>query len=518
MNKEEYRNRVNGCWMGKNIGGTLGMPMEWERSRNQVTYYTHDLDGKPLPNDDLDIQILWLLALEDKGIHIDAKTMGEYFNEFMIFTHAEYGVAKTNLRTGFQPPVTGSFNNDFKDSCGSYIRAEIWACLFPGKPEKAAEYAFEDAIIDHGDGEGVYAEIFIAVMESAAFYIKDIRKLIEIGLSYIPEDCAVSHAVRSAVETFDAGISEEDAREHIMKNFIGHLEWHYISEEDEKKGYQNGKMGWDVPSNIMIIIYGLLFGGGDFEKSILAAVHFGEDTDCTAGTIASLFGIMYGVDFFEKKWTEPIGSGIVTYSIDPFRMAGRIPATVEEFTERVFKQKELAWKELGLAEKEEEGEGEESSWHAKPYFQNLYDEMRNIRYKFPYLNVRVDYCGEPVITQGEPKKIKLVLSNTSKSLTADRVNVYLYSRDGCIVMPQNEVSVFLTMAHMGAGIKEVEFQVCAEGPLKPIYRFVAEFIFEENKNRKTMHVPLVLVSQMGTVREVKWEKKGPHAVNNLPRI
>ena len=393
------------------------------------------MDGKPLPNDDLDIQILWLLALEDKGIHIDAKTMGEYFNEFMIFTHAEYGVAKTNLRTGFQPPVTGSFNNDFKDSCGSYIRAEIWACLFPGKPEKAAEYAFEDAIIDHGDGEGVYAEIFIAVMESAAFYIKDIRKLIEIGLSYIPE-----------------------------------------------------------------------------------AVHFGEDTDCTAGTIASLFGIMYGVDFFEKKWTEPIGSGIVTYSIDPFRMAGRIPATVEEFTERVFKQKELAWKELGLAEKEEEGEGEENSWYAKPYFQNLYDEMKNIRYEFPYLNVRVDYCGESVITQGEPKKIKLVLSNTSKSLTADRVNVYLYSRDGCIVMPQNEVSVFLTMAHMGAGIKEVEFQVCAEGPLKPIYRFVAEFIFEENKNRKTMHVPLVLVSQMGTVREVKWEKKGPHAVNNLPRI
>ena len=336
--------------------------------QNQVTYYTHDLDGKPLPNDDLDIQILWLLALEDKGIHIDAKTMGEYFNEFMIFTHAEYGVAKTNLRTGFQPPVTGSFNNDFKDSCGSYIRAEIWACLFPGKPEKAAEYAFEDAIIDHGDGEGVYAEIFIAVMESAAFYIKDIRKLIEIVLSYIPE-----------------------------------------------------------------------------------AVHFGEDTDCTAGTIASLFGIMYGVDFFEKKWTEPIGSGIVTYSIDPFRMAGRIPATVEEFTERVFKQKELAWKELGLAEKEEEGEGEENSWYAKPYFQNLYDEMKNIRYEFPYLNVRVDYCGETVITQGEPKKIKLVLSNTSKSLTADRVNVYLYSRDGCIVMPQNEVSVFLTMAHMGGG-------------------------------------------------------------------
>ena len=54
-----------------------------------------------------------------------------------------------------------------------------------------------------------------------------------------------------------------------------------------------------------------------FEKSVLTAVHYGEDTDCTAGTIASLFGIMYGIDFFEAKWIDPIGHGIVTCSIDP---------------------------------------------------------------------------------------------------------------------------------------------------------------------------------------------------------
>mgnify|MGYP002625376788 CR=1 FL=1 len=141
MTREEYQNRVLGCFVGKNIGGTLGMPMEWERSKNDVTYYTHDITGDPLPNDDLDIQILWLLALEEQGLHIDSKILGQYFNEYMIFTHAEYGVAKTNLRAGLQPPVTGTFHNKFKDSCGSYIRSDIWACLFPGNPEKAAEYA-----------------------------------------------------------------------------------------------------------------------------------------------------------------------------------------------------------------------------------------------------------------------------------------------------------------------------------------------------------------------------------------
>ena len=86
------------------------------------------------------------------------------------------------------------------------------------------------------------------------------------------------------------------------------------------------------------------------------------------------------------------------------------------------------------------------------------------------------------------------------------------------VLPQNEVSVFLTMSHMGDGIKEVEFELLAEGPMHPIYRFVAEFIFEENKNNSVMTVPFVLVSEMGQTVPVKWEKNGPAATPNLPRL
>lgn len=84
------------------------------------------------------------------------------------------------------------------------------------------------------------------------------------------------------------------AREQMLQNFIGHIEWHYISPEDEAKGYGEGPFGWDVPSNLFIIAYSLLYGEGDLEKAMCTAVSFGEDTDCTAGTIASLFGIRYG--------------------------------------------------------------------------------------------------------------------------------------------------------------------------------------------------------------------------------
>ena len=76
MTKNEFRSRIMGCWMGKNIGGTLGMPMEWKRCKNNVNYYTHDLNGEPLPNDDLDIQILWLLAWKKGDFILTPKILG----------------------------------------------------------------------------------------------------------------------------------------------------------------------------------------------------------------------------------------------------------------------------------------------------------------------------------------------------------------------------------------------------------------------------------------------------------
>jgi len=432
----------------------------------------------------------------------------------MIFTHAEYGVAKTNLRAGLQPPVTGTFHNKFKDSCGSYIRSDIWACLFPGNPEKAAEYAFEDALVDHGNGEGVYAEVFMAALESAAFYEKDIRKLIDIGLSYIPEECTVSKAIRDAIRTFDEGMSVEQTREYLMQHYIGHLEWHAIAKEDEEKGYNEGPMGFDVPSNMMIIIYGLLFGEGSYEKAMCTAVNYGEDTDCTAGTIAALYGMMYGRDVFEEKWTKPIGNKLVTISIDPFLMYGKIPKTVEELTERVTVLYEKAQQEFGLAE----WSGNVEDFYAKPYFQNIYREMNVVRFTFPGLNVRLDYCGDPVIRRGEPKKIKFILSNKSKYVTSDRVNVYLYGREGCEILPQKEQNIFLSMAHMGDGIRELGYEILVEEPLRASYRFVAEFVFEENKNNCPMEVPFVLLSEAGQTVPVVWEKKGPACTPNLPRV
>ena len=88
---------------------------------------------------------------------------------------AEYGIAKVNMKSGILPPLSGTVHNDmFKNSNGAWIRSEIWACLTPGKPDYSASSAILDAIIDHGNGEGTWAEIFCAAMQSCAFIESDI--------------------------------------------------------------------------------------------------------------------------------------------------------------------------------------------------------------------------------------------------------------------------------------------------------------------------------------------------------
>ena len=120
-----YKNRIYGCWLGKNIGGTLGAPFEGKRQINDVSFYTQNIDGNPPPNDDLDLQLVWLNAVERFGRAIDAKILGEYWLFFIIPLWGEYGVAKTNLQRGLLPPLSGSFNNSYGESNGCFIRSEI---------------------------------------------------------------------------------------------------------------------------------------------------------------------------------------------------------------------------------------------------------------------------------------------------------------------------------------------------------------------------------------------------------
>ena len=141
----------------------MGLPFECHRGVREISWYTQEnLSG--IYNDDVDLQLVFLRACEKYGNKVDSQILAEFWLNYISMSCSEYGAAKANLRAGIAPPMSGTYANDNKDSCGSFIRSEIWACLCAGNPDIAVRYALEDSMVDHGE-EGVYGEVFFAAMQ-----------------------------------------------------------------------------------------------------------------------------------------------------------------------------------------------------------------------------------------------------------------------------------------------------------------------------------------------------------------
>lgn len=290
MTEKELFSKIYAGWMGKNIGGTLGGPLEGRMELLDIKGYTQEFVGA-VENDDLDLQLVNLHCVEQYGGRADMQLLSQEWRAHVHFQFDEYGHSLTNMRRGLHSPLSGRYNNFFTDCMGSPIRSEIWAMLCAGMPDLAAYYAYHDASVDHAGGEGVYGEIFFAVLESLAFESTDINYLITTALSYLPEKSAVRLAVEHLLSCHRQGMGWQQARQSIIDNFAG-----------ENFTY--------APVNIAFTLVGLLYEKG-FTQQMLTTVNCGYDTDCTVATLGALLGIMYGPDYIDKQWIKPLGENII---------------------------------------------------------------------------------------------------------------------------------------------------------------------------------------------------------------
>ena len=327
--------------------------------------------------------------------------------------------------------------------------SEIWACIAPGCPDRAVKYAYEDAVLDHGNGEGVYGEVFFAALESAAFVEKDIYTLINIGLSYIPEDCDVAKAIRFAMEMYREGRSWLQARDEMIRKFYSGF-YFFVSEEDIGKGLSGGDIGHEAPSNIGITIIGLLYGEGDFAKSLCTAVNCGEDTDCTAATIGAIFGIINGINAIPEEWIKPIGGNIKTACLVYGELA-TIPGDIEELTKRVEKVAHQVISRFNLPVKLENDfptdltSMKTESLLADREMKDIYMHSNGPVYKFDFFNIYVDYLEGASIRSGVPKKLRLLIENTGRM--PETLNITWYTQDGWIILPSERSTIFISQSY-----------------------------------------------------------------------
>ncbi|MBQ7901233.1 MAG: ADP-ribosylglycohydrolase family protein [Clostridia bacterium] len=411
LNKDEMTNKILGCWIGKNIGGTMGTPYEGAQQLNDISGFNSP-KGEPLPNDDLDLQLVWLQAMEDVGPKgMSANVLADYWLSYITPHWNEYGIGKSNLEMGLLPPLSGQFKNTWKDSNGAWIRSEIWACLAPGIPNVAVKYAIMDASIDHGLAEGTYAEVFTASLESMAFFESDIRTLVENALTFIPQNCRVARSVRIVLDSYDKKIPWIQVREMLVED--------------------SADLGWfQAPANVAFTVLGLIYGEGDFKKSIIYAIDCGDDTDCTGATCGALLGIIMGADKIPADWKEYIGDRIITICVNA-SYRPLMPATCAELTDRVLDTLPTVMKAYGIDVEYTDGENQvdealgadilngyaQGIFARSPYSFDIPGQLHTEAF--------VEYQCEPVVRPNSEFNVKITLKN-------NRLNSYHYEFDVCL--------------------------------------------------------------------------------------
>lgn len=318
--KEEWIEKIYAGWLAKIIGIRLGAPVEgWTHDQIRDVYGT--ITDYPVAysrfaaDDDSNGPLFFLRALEksmSEGRQMTADDVGEALLNYAPYEHGffwwgGYGcstehTAYLNLRQGIPAPESGSVRQNgstMAEQIGGQIFIDTWGLVTPGNPALAAELAEKAASVTHG-GNGVYGGIFVAVCISIAFVEKDIWKILETGLSYIPSDCAYASVVKEIMRFY------QENPDDFEKCFA------YIY---ENHGYDKYPGNCHILPNIAVMILALLYGEGDFSRTITICNQCGWDTDCNVGNVAAIMGVRGGLEAIDKKWRQPVNDFLACSSV-----------------------------------------------------------------------------------------------------------------------------------------------------------------------------------------------------------
>lgn len=305
VDRVEYLHRVYAGVLGKIIGVYLGRPVEnWTHERivsrfGEVSSFVNERTGDPLvvTDDDIGGTFTFIRALEDYGHDsgIGSRAIGQTWLNYLIerrtilwwggMGNSTEHTAYLRLKDGIPAPLSGSMALNGKtvaNQIGAMIFIDGWAMVSPGDPVRAARLAREAASVSHDD-EAVHAAVVVAVMEAMAFVEPDLQTLLQSALSFVPEHSAVASLVREIQEVHRTEPDWRSARAWL----------------ERAHGYQHHSGVCHVIPNFGLIVLALLYGEGDFRRSLAIVTTSGWDTDCNAGNLGCLLGIRNGLGAIE---------------------------------------------------------------------------------------------------------------------------------------------------------------------------------------------------------------------------
>ena len=328
LSLEEYQNKVAGGWIGQAIGVLHGQWTEgkwqgkivpfdledwyrispeveeklnavadWNERRIEAQKYINDKKNwiiwtptEMSDQDDLYIEFMFLHSILKYGLDVSGKEIAEdwisYLNPEKIWC-ANKG-AYQNFLNGIWPPMSGHPRNTiWGDAIDFQIESDLFGLISPGLPRISNAWGDKVGhIMNYGDG--VYAGMAVAAMYTESFFEKDPQKLVKYSLNAIPKESGYAKMIRDVLDLHARFPNWQDA-------------WQKL---EPKWGLKDGELvsGVDVLINGAYIYMGLLYGEGDFWKSMNISMRCGRDSDCNPSNVAGILGVVLGVDGIPEKW------------------------------------------------------------------------------------------------------------------------------------------------------------------------------------------------------------------------
>jgi hypothetical protein len=286
ISAEALRDKIRGGLLGQMLGDLNGLPheMKYIAEPGNVTQYTPSLPQGAWTDDDTDFEWVYVKVMADEDcLLLPPERISRLWKERInrrIWCSNQY--ARQLMDLGIDPPLTGSavFNPwaDFNIS-GQFL-CETFGLIAPAMPQRAAQIGlhYTRAAID---GEPAQTTQLFTSMIALAFIESDIDALLDSGLSAIDPDSTISQIVKDVRNWHEKHLGDWRAARRLLK---------------EKYSKHNGEMrdrnGYEL--NTGSIIAALLYGQGDFVKTLTAAFNFGWDADCNAATAGTILGVMKG--------------------------------------------------------------------------------------------------------------------------------------------------------------------------------------------------------------------------------
>jgi len=305
---EVLKDKIKGGWAGQVIGLTFGGPTEFRYAGTMINDYRSIewsdtsilwyFTNTPSLYDDVYMDLTFVEVLEKEGPNAPASSHAKAFaNAEYLLWHGNQA-ARYNILNGIMPPESGHWiHNPHSEDIDFQIEADFAGLMCPGLVNAASAYCDKVGhIMNYGDGW--YGGVYMAAMYALAFVSDDIDYIVNEALQCIPREAGFYQCIHDVIS------------------------WHEQYPDDWKKCWFEIQKKWssdvgcpdgvfnafniDAKVNAAYVVTGLLYGNGDYTKTLEISTRCGQDSDCNPASAGGILGTVMGYSNIPEEWKRGI--------------------------------------------------------------------------------------------------------------------------------------------------------------------------------------------------------------------